>query len=244
MWDSAGGLQLVARASQTEADASTAPGTSGILTGISHFRINDAGNIAYAGSARAGTSPLPHGVWTGTPGNVEAVTIGSLIGPSSAGTTELPGGGVIQVLLGLSLASNGEVAFHGQVSGGSSTEGIYAGTPGNVRQVTQIGATHPDLPDLPDGVTIAIGIGVSTPFYFGDNQVGFIGGLSGPGTSSGDRVLFGEDASGDLQILIQSGDTVEADGQTYFVRSLDAGRAYGNEEGEPGFPSKPKRLRL
>jgi hypothetical protein len=116
-----------------------APG-GGTFTTFSAPTINSAGQVAFA--AKVTGSPSASGVFSGSAGSLQAIArqggaapAGGNYGvfPTSSSTTPP------QYLIN----SSGQVAFIAPLTGGSSTSGIFVGTPGTVQAAALTGAAAP-----------------------------------------------------------------------------------------------------
>lgn len=175
----------------------TAAPAGGNYGGPSNFGwrpvINDAGRVAFVSTLTGGSSPS--GVFAGAPGSLQTVALEG---------TAAPGGGNYTIFNAPVLNGAGRIAFSTLLAGGSSTRGIFTGTPGSLQTVALQAA------DTPEGVgnfdtfdqTVALN---------GAGQVAFTSSLSGTGvTAANDNGLYIWSAS-ELVKIVREGDFFDLD---------------------------------
>src|SRR5262249_51206211 len=112
-----------------------APGGGGnysFLTNSRRLVLNASGQVAYYAELTGGASTT--GTLVGTPGPIQAVALQR---------TPAPAGGNYSFLGVPSLNNAGQVAFASFLTGGPSTQGIFAGTVGSIQAVALQGAAAP-----------------------------------------------------------------------------------------------------
>lgn len=180
-----GALQTVAVSGQA------APG-GGTYNVPSSYGINDAGQIAIWSTLSGTTST--HGIFIGTPGALQTV---------ARSGTAAPAGGNYDQIGAFRLNSSGVVSFTASLLSGSSSRGLFLGTPGNIQKLALVGES------APGGGTFS-GLN-SYPLLSDTGYVAFAGNLSGAGiTTANDRGLYAG-TSGSLQLIVREGDTIDVD---------------------------------
>jgi hypothetical protein len=225
------GLQLVVRSGDP------APGTD---PGVNFFTLgdpalNNAGQLAFSASLIGGGLPFnTGGIWSGLPGSLGLVARVGLPAPGTdAGT----------VFSGLSapiLNGAGDVAFHATLAGPGVTpannQGIWIGSPGNLRLLVRQGAP---APGTADGIVFG-NLTFSQPAINGAGQVAFSAQLAGPGVTfdNNEGIWVGSSAD-QLTLYIRKGGTIAiASGDERTVNGLDfeSRSSSANQDGrESGF---------
>ncbi|CAN5187007.1 hypothetical protein BH11PLA2_BH11PLA2_50410 [soil metagenome] len=126
--------------------------------------LNASGQVAFQATLTGGTST--QGIFAGTPGSLNAAAL--------QGTAAPAGGNYIGFSLTPVLNASGQAAFGAGLTGGSSTRGVFAGTPGAVAAIALVGTAAPA-----GGNYSFFGI----PVLNDSGQVGFFANLTG-GTST------------------------------------------------------------
>ena len=179
-----------------------APGAGGELYGTptTTYSYNNAGQVAFVSSLTGGALGQPTtGVFAGAPGAVQNIALGASTGGSVA-----PGGtgGSFTTLSSVTINGLGQVAFSGNLTGGTSTGGVFLGSSStNLLAVALIGGTSPD------GATYS-SFG-STELPNNNGEVAFLANLSGTGITTGvnsEELVAG--APGNLTELVREGDVV------------------------------------
>jgi hypothetical protein len=159
------------------------------------FKFNAAGQVAFATALFGGTSS--GGVFAGVPGSLATV---ALQGAAS------PAGGTYDNFGEPALNDSGTVAFRGNLTGGSSAQGIFQGTPGSVSTVARVGDA------APAGVNFA---GLRDPKINNAAQVAFNSDLTGGSSTGG--IFAG--AAGSLQTAALRGAAAPAGGNYDFFHA-------------------------
>jgi hypothetical protein len=118
---------------QTVALTGTAAPAGGNYLGFNTPTLSGAGQVAFLANLTGGTSP--GGVFVGTTGSLHAVYLTGTAAPAGGmynGGTTFP-----------ALNDAGKVAFLANLTGGTSSQGIFAGVPGSVQAVALQGNTAP-----------------------------------------------------------------------------------------------------
>ena len=181
-----------------------APGAGGALYGTptTTYSFNNAGQAAFV-STLTGSPSTPAattGVFAGAPGAVQNIALGA-----SAGGSLAPGGtgGSFTTLSNVTINGLGQVAFSGNLTGGTSTAGLFLGsTSSNLQAVALVGGTSPD------GATYS-SFG-STELTNDNGEVAFLANLSGAGVTAGvngEELVAG--TPGSLTELVREGDLVD-----------------------------------
>lgn len=153
--------------------------------------LNGAGQVAFLANLSGGSST--QGVFIGAPGSVQAA---ALVG------TAAPAGGNYGTFTNPVLNGAGQVAFLANLTGGSSTAGVFAGAPGSMQAAAVQGTAAPA-----GGNYNAF----SSPGLNGAGQVAFFATLTGAGiTTANDGALFAG-RPGDLAQIVREGDSVDVD---------------------------------
>ena len=204
-----GSIQAVALVGE----AAPAGGNYSVLGGPAP--LNVAGQVAFQASLTGGSSTL--GIFVGAPGSLQAAALQG---------TAAPAGGSYNVLNVPVLDDSGRVAFHATLTGGSATEGIFAGAPGAVQAVALQGNAAPA-----GGNYSSFGF----PVISTSGQLAFNANLTGGSAASG--IFAG--ATGSVQtVALQgnaapaggnysslSGPVINASGQVAFPANLTGGSA-------------------
>ncbi len=183
-----------------------------MTTGLTSYApgLNNAGQVAFAATLTGGTST--GGVFAGAPGSVEAVALQG---------SAAPAGGTFNSFRPPVLNAAEQVAFPASLTGGSSTNGIFAGAPGSLRTIALQGAATPEgvgnfnalaTTLTPDGLgnipAVATSVTINASGY-----VAFTSSLSGGlVNSTNDYGLYvGSGAPGSLIKIVREGDVVDID---------------------------------
>jgi hypothetical protein len=190
--------------------------------------LNSAGQVAFVSQLNSPVTGI--GVFAGAPGAMQAIALSGTPAPAGGTYNGFNGGGYV------ALNAAGQVAFYGQLTGGSSTAGIFAGAPGSVQAVALQGSSSPI------GGTYA---GFGNPVLNNAGQILFSAGLTGG--SSASAIFIG--TPGSLQTVARSGTAapaggnysglgspaVNSAGQVSFFASLTGGSSTGGLfAGAPG----------
>ena len=177
----------------------TAPGTGGgtYSTFFSFFTINDSGDVAFVANVTGGSTT--QGIFVDSGGVDAAVTLAGDAAPGTGGGTystfgSLPG-----------INASGDVAFLGNVSGGSVAQGIFVDSGGTDTERVLAGDTAPGT----GGETYT---GFGAPSMNDAGEIAFLAPLTGA-VSSGVFV----DAGGTQTLLALVGDTAPGTGGGSFV---------------------------
>jgi hypothetical protein len=165
------------------------PGGGGNYSGLSSPLLNGSGRVGFSAALTGGSSTA--GLFAGVPGSVQPVALLS---------TPSPAGGNYSFFSRLVLNAGGQVAFFAQMTGGPSTAGVFAGTPGAVQAVALQGSP------APAGGNYAAGLG--SPLLNDAGQVAFVANLTGGPATQG--VFAG--APGALQAVALQGNPAPAGG--------------------------------
>lgn len=176
-----GALQTVA------VTGGSAPGGGGNLysNGFSTPLLNPSGVVAYSTSLTAGSSTT--GLFVGIPGSVQAIALQG---------NPAPMGGNYSSFSTRALNSSGQVCFLANLSGGTSSSGIFLGTPGSLQSVALQGAPAPSGDNF---------IALSQPTLNNSGKVAFFG-----ITTTGDGMFAG--TPGSLQAVAFQGNPAPAGG--------------------------------
>ena len=98
---------------------------------------NQSGVLAFQSSLTGGSAS--GGIFTGTPGQVQAVAVAGTAAPSGGNFGNMASNGGYKPTIN----NSGKVAFYSPLTGGSSTGGLFAGTPGSVQTVALVGSAAP-----------------------------------------------------------------------------------------------------
>ena len=151
--------------------------------------INEAGQVAFINFFNGGSS----GIFAGAPGSVQAVAIQGAAAPSGGNYTSLGFANVLN--------DSGQVAFTANLSGGSSTNGLFVGAPGSVQAIALQGTA------APAGGNYQI---LRNPLTNNSGQVAFSSDLSGGSSTRG--IFIGN--AGSVQAVALQG-TAAPGGGTY-----------------------------
>ena len=206
-----GGARAVAQQITIETVALDGDPAPGADAGSTFFTFNDVGAIASGTAFRAflrtsGFGDCDEGLWAGPASGVALVACEGFPAPDTeVGTVFVtPGGG----FPGTSVANDvGQVAFPSRLRGIGvgffDDEGIWLGSPGNVRLLAREGD---QAPGTPSGVEF-IGLNSAVVRLNDAGQVAFGGSLIGPGVSSAnDRGIWLGSLSGNLALVAREGD--------------------------------------
>jgi hypothetical protein len=130
--------------------------------------LNSAGQVAFSASLTGGSSNT--GIFKGTPGSLQAVALQGSAAPA--------GGNYGDVSQSPGLNAAGQVAFTCDLTGGSSTDGVFVGVPGSVQTVALAGTAAPAGGNYSD-------FGGFGAFVNHSGQVAFYAHLTGGSSTSG-----------------------------------------------------------
>jgi hypothetical protein len=127
-----GSVQLIAM------DGDAAPGTSTTFFQVAPAVLSDSGKVAFYGLLDPFTFQTggPTGIWTGAAGSVQQLAAAGFEAPGMGGLKWDYGG-----FQPPSINSSGVVVFHGSLE--NTAEGIWIGTPGDLRLVIRDGQAAP-----------------------------------------------------------------------------------------------------
>ncbi len=181
-------------------NGTTAPGTSGETYGnpSTTYSYNSAGQVGFQTALTGGASS--QGVFVGSPGNVLPVVLNNTLAVGGSG-------GLYNALGSVNVNSAGRLAFTASLNGGTSTNGLFVGTPASVTAVALIGGTSPD------GSTYSVFN--STELQNGVGQVAFLATVTGAGITAGtnDGALFAG-TPGNLVDVVSKGETIDLGSNT------------------------------
>ena len=201
--------------------------------------FNDAGEAAVFAYLRFGEGGVTlnndEGLWVGTP---ETMRLLMREGDAAPG---MPAGYTVRDFTRApSINGGGAVAFTADArSGSSSIEGLYAGTPGNLRLVT---ATGQAAPGTPAGVTFGptgfspLLLPGQGPAINAAGQVAFLGSVRGPGvTEANNDGIWATTPQGVLVLVAREGDLFDVDPATgedlRAIRSVSMFADHGDGDG-------------
>jgi hypothetical protein len=177
------------------------------FSGLDEPQINAAGQVAFRSRA---------GLWV-------ASADGSVLTSAGAPGDPAPGaGGQFTSFHQPSFNDAGQVAFRAEFwrpGDPASTDGIWAGRPGELRLVVHEGQP---APGAGEGVTFANLLSWD-PMFNANGQVAFGAVLAGPGvTTASDRALYASDPQGNLHLVAREGMRVELpNGTGRIITALD-----------------------
>jgi hypothetical protein len=155
--------------------------------------LNNAGQMAFLSFLTGGASTS--GIYSGLPGALQTVALN--------GTPAPAGGNFSSLSSAVVLNGSGQVAFLADLTGGSSTSGIFAGTSGSLQAVVLQGMAAPGGGDFS---TFPV-----PPQINGSGRVAFVATLTGGGiNTSNDRGLY-VGSAGSLTKIIRKGDQIDVD---------------------------------
>lgn len=186
----------------------TAP-AGGTYSSFGTSVLNANGQVAFAANLTGGSST--QGLFAGTPGSLQPVALQGSVAPA---------GGTYSSLYGPVLTATGQIAFTGNLTGGSATQGLFAGTLGSVQAIALQGAAAPAGGNY---------VNLYGPALNSSGKIAFYATLSGGSAGSG---LFAG-APGSVQAVAVQGGAAPAGG-TYGGFSLTAGPVL-NTSGQVAF---------
>jgi hypothetical protein len=155
--------------------------------------MNTAGQVAFYADLAGGSST--NGAFVGTPSGVQTVAL--------QGTAAPAGGNYGSLTLSPTINGAGRVAFSANLTGGSSTFGLFAGTPGAIQAVAIQGNPAPGGGNYTD---LFFGIAIN-----GSGQVAFAAQLTGPGVTTANDIGIYAGTVGSLVKVVRKGDQVDVD---------------------------------
>ena len=207
---------------------------------IGPFAQTNSGGLAFGThSARLDNGALDtNAVWRLLPGGQGPALVASTAAPApgTAGTFK-------EVSVSPLMNESGRVLFQGQVQGAGvdelSDDGVWAGTPGDVRLVAMEGQSAPGTGGARFGQALVPGPdGDEWQSAFVSvqqndaGQVAWLGSLTGPGvTQSNDTAIFATDPSGRTLLVAREGDLLDAGGGD--LRRIDRLFGYGSSIERP-----------
>jgi hypothetical protein len=157
--------------------------------------LNAAGQLAFQARLTGGTATS--GLFVGTPGAIQSVALQGQAAPAGGNFGSFYPGNLL-------INSTGQVAFGANLTGGSATQGLFAGGPGALKPVALQGATAPG-----GNGAVFSDFGSTNPVINASGYVAFVASLSGPGVTTGnDEALFAG-SPGDIQLVARKGDQVD-----------------------------------
>lgn len=218
------------QAAALQGGAAPGGGTFGTLT--LPVSLNDSGQLAFNASLTTGSS-VAQGVFTGTPGSVQAVARQGTAAPAGGNfnvfSTSSAGAAASPVI-----NSAGQVAFQATLSGGTAAAGIFTGTPSSLQAAALVGQAAPG------------GIGnftttVTAPAFNASGQIAFVSLIgSTPGIFAGtpgslQTAAYGAAPGGVGNYGSPTSTSCNNAGQVAFTTTLSSGTATaGIFAGAPG----------
>jgi hypothetical protein len=175
---------------QTAALEGTAAPVAGTYINITTPAFNAAGQVAFFAGLTGGTAT--GGLFVGTPGSVQAAALGGSAAPA--------GGNYYDFNSLPTLNAAGQVAFLADLTGGTSTSGIFVGTPHSLQAAALVGNVAP-AGGIYNGFS-------GRPSLNATGQVAFLSNLTGGASTSG--IFAG--APGALQAVALQGDAAPSGG--------------------------------
>jgi hypothetical protein len=155
--------------------------------------LNDAGQVAFLASLTGDTSS--EGLFVGSPGSLHVA--------AQTGTAA-PVGGSYNSFNYPVLNGYGQLAFTANLTSGTSSEGLFVGSPGSIQAAALLGAAAPAGGNYSSFVT-------NSAVLNDAGQVAFVANLTGTGiTSANDTALFAG-SPGDLMQVVREGDVIDVD---------------------------------
>lgn len=196
---------------QAAALTNTAAPAGGNYSGFVTSVLNGAGQVAFQASLTGGSST--RGIFAGAPGAVQATALQG---------TAAPAGGNYVSFFNPVLNGAGQVAFRADLTGGSSSRGLFAGAPGAIQTVALLGAAAPrggNYSSLSDAAINGLG------------QVVFLSDLDANVNARG---LFAG-MPGNLSAIVLHGDVIDIDPgpgvDNRTVNSINIGGVSGGQDG-------------
>jgi hypothetical protein len=156
--------------------------------------VNSAGQVAFVTNRNGDQSSA---IFAGTPGST--LTSVAVMGNAA------PAGGNYSTMGDPALNASGQVAFLANLTGGSSTRGIFVGTPG---QPLQTVALHGTAAPNAGGATYS---GLGNPSLNASGQVAFTSILTGAGVNCCNHVALYAGTPGNVVQIVRTGDLVDID---------------------------------
>jgi hypothetical protein len=156
--------------------------------------VNSAGQVAFVSNRNGDFNSA---LFAGTPGTT--LTSVAVMGDAA------PAGGNYSAMFSPALNAAGNVAFLANLTGGSSTRGIFVGTPGQQLQTIALqGAGAPNG----GGATYS---GIGNPSLNASGQVAFTSILTGAGVNFSNNVALYAGSPGNVVQIVRTGDLVDVD---------------------------------
>lgn len=203
--DASGTMKLVARR------GGAANGTTGAMFSLATtsppLGINNAGTVAFIGNLTGGDvsgSTNDQGLWKGDEQSNLALVV-----RKGSQAADLPAGVNYNVLAGLALNKNGNVAFNTSLIGGgigtTNDTAIFTETAGGIDLIAQEGAAAP-------GGDVFLNVGSGVPIQNNAaNHVAFRATLAAlPGGATTGTGLFAQNEAGLLELIVKTGQSFEA----------------------------------
>jgi hypothetical protein len=173
--------------------ASPAGGNYGAFSGTP--AVNSAGQVVIISDVGSSNN----GIFSGTAGTtLTTVAISGSAAPAG-GNYSVSGFG------NLELNAAGKVAFTASLTGGSSTRGLFVGTPGQTLQTIALhGSTAPNA----GGATYSA---IGNPALNASGQVAFTSSLTGTGVNFSNNFGLYAGSPGNVVQIVRTGDTVDID---------------------------------
>jgi hypothetical protein len=180
---------------QTAALQGGAAPAGGSYSSFVELELNDSGHVGFLAQLTGSSST--QGIFAGAPGSLQAVALlggAAPIGGSYSGLAKPP-----------LLNASGQVAFLAYMTGGSSTQGIFAGVPGALQPVALQGGAAPGG----NGATYS-DFGASLGYLLGGSgQVVFGATLAGTGVTFANNTGLYASLPGGVVEIVRKGDMID-----------------------------------
>lgn len=163
--------------------------------------LNAAGQVAFFANLSSGS--VPRALFVGAPGSLQPIPFGAAA----------PGGGTFNTFTSPTLNDAGQIAFTAGLSGGSSSQGIFAGAPGSLQAVARLGTA------APVGGSVSFNNFPTGPVINGAGEVAFIASLFNTTTSQLSSGVF-VGTPGSLQPVAVQGTAAPGGGTFSFLDGL------------------------
>jgi len=201
-------------------------------------KLNNLGQVLFATSLQDSTNTSAgEALFSGVPGSLQLVAMHGQQAPGApAGQTFdsfIAGGGRAPILINHS----GVTAFIASLSGStpdhSNPNGLFLGTPGNLRLIARTGDVAPGT----DGLHYAFDYSGLNPMSLNaQGEIAFISPLGVEGGGQAGTGLFVADSSGLVQLVMRTNTVINVPGSgTHTLSLLSTALGSGNEDGGQSF---------
>lgn len=201
-------------------------------------KLNNAGQVLFAASLQDATNTSAgQALLSGAPGSLQLVALHGQQAPGA------PAGQTFDAFIGgdsrapILINQSGVTAFFASLSGSNSDHntpnGLFLGTPGNLRMIARVGDEAPGT----GGLHYAFNYSAFNPMSLNANgEIAFISPLGVAGGGQAGTGLFVADTSGAVQLVMRTNTPINVPGSgTHTLSLFSMALGSGNEDGGQSF---------